>query len=350
MGEDEKVIIKEQQPAQTVSDFKRLQDYAQRPIRGKEQSIKSKQGSVTVRQDGAVSVSSGLYSQQKQNSILQQTEKIGIKEHSVSNQHMIVTDDFIVNKHKLNNKLYEFSDYKTVLQSSTLGQGGIVGKFMMFGTVLTKSWDHSLNKYVLVRRLAMMPIFSPEMNIGEVLPGLQITPVITNINDAKAKYMESGMDFETFIGKERPLTVGNKNTTSPTQTESASANTSGTSGIPKIISSGVSNNVPKVESDKKEENSEKSAVNNVFNAEEYAAKAKAWRDTLAVDRNAWEKYVQNNEGNIDKAKSAALNDIKAKYKQLKKDGADKELVKTYYDMYCDIVKSHYDTDKKAQKS
>ena len=216
MGEEEKVIIREQQPAQTVSDFKRLQDYAQRPIRGKEQSIKSKKGSVTVRQDGAVSVSSGLYSQQKQNSVLQQMEKVGIKEHSVSNQNMIDTDDLIINKHKLNNKLYEFSDYKTVLQSPTLGQGGIVGKFMMFGTVLTKSWDHSLNKYVLVRRLAMMPMFSPEMNIGEALPGLKITPVVSNINDAKAKYMESGMSLDTFIDKERPITTGNKSKSSPT--------------------------------------------------------------------------------------------------------------------------------------
>lgn len=200
MADNETVVLKEQQPSQMVSDFKRLQDYAKRPIRGKEESIKSKNASVTVRQDGTVSVASGLYSQQKQNSVLQQAENIGIKTHNVSNQNMIETDDFVINSHKLNNKFYELADYKTVLQSPTTGNGGVVGNFMMLGTVLTKSWDHSLKKYVMVRRIAMVPMFSPKMNIGEALPGINITPVTDKVKDLKAKFAVSGQDLRDFVG------------------------------------------------------------------------------------------------------------------------------------------------------
>lgn len=88
---------------------------------------------------------------------------------NISNRYKIETDDIIINHHKLNNKFYELTDFKEV-NKSTIDKNevniksGIAGHFCMLGTVLTKSWDQKLNRYVMIRRLVNIPMFSPEMS------------------------------------------------------------------------------------------------------------------------------------------------------------------------------------------
>lgn len=88
----------------------------------------------------------------------------------ITNNEDIRTNNFFINKHKLNNKLYDYTDFKRGLHSSideneVNQKSGIIGHFCVFGTVLVKAWDHDLQRYVMIRRLANMPMFSPELDM-----------------------------------------------------------------------------------------------------------------------------------------------------------------------------------------
>lgn len=106
----------------------------------------------------------------------------------------------------------------------------------------------------------------------------------------------------------------------------------------------------KSENDKPEDSASKDKEKESFDMDAYAAQAKEWRKTLAVGKDEWGNYVKNNNGDLSKAKSAALKDLKTKYEKLKKEGANKDLIKSYYDTYADIIKSHYETSKKDQEN
>ena len=98
------------------------------------------------------------------------SDLIAIQKSSQTNREYIKTDEIIFNNHKFNNKILEYADMRLGLKSSidqneTLMKSGIIGKFSMFGTILTKAWDPELKRYVLIRRLACMPIFCPEVEI-----------------------------------------------------------------------------------------------------------------------------------------------------------------------------------------
>lgn len=98
------------------------------------------------------------------------SDLIAIQNTVQTNREYIKTDEIIVNNHKFNNKILEYADMRIGLKSSidqneTLMKSGIIGKFSMFGTVLTKAWDPELKRYVLIRRLACIPIFCPEVEI-----------------------------------------------------------------------------------------------------------------------------------------------------------------------------------------
>ena len=50
----------------------------------------------------------------------------------------------------------------------------------MFSSVLVKAWEPTLKKWVLIRRLARMPLFSPILNLSDAPEELSID---TNISD-----------------------------------------------------------------------------------------------------------------------------------------------------------------------
>ena len=58
----------------------------------------------------------------------------------------------------------------------------------MFCTVLVKAWEPTLKKWVLIRRLARMPIFSPKLNLADSPEELDID---TNISDEILKMSRS---------------------------------------------------------------------------------------------------------------------------------------------------------------
>ena len=87
-----------------------------------------------------------------------------------TNNEDIRANNIFINRHKLNNKLYDYTDLKKGLHSSidkdeVNQKSGIIGRFCLFGTVLTKAWDQNLKRYVMIRRLTNMPMFSPELDM-----------------------------------------------------------------------------------------------------------------------------------------------------------------------------------------
>lgn len=142
--------------------------------RSEQTSITSAGGSITPRSDGSIEISANnnTHLLLGRNGSIQET---AAKKVTTANRVDIVTDELSINHHILNNKLYDLTDFKQVTTGDF--KNGIVGNFCLFGTVLTKSWEPDLNRYVFIRRLARMPMFSPEITPPEVKTGMDVTDI-----------------------------------------------------------------------------------------------------------------------------------------------------------------------------
>lgn len=134
--------------------------------------------SIIIRDDGNINICIDEYTQLKmdknmsnftQNSLSNNTNSV-IEEHNFK--------DLIVNKHKFNNQLIELSDYRIV-------NDNIIGNLLMNGTVLVKTWEPTLEKWVLIRRPISTAIFSNRLNIPNAPGQLGLK---LNITDDIKKY------------------------------------------------------------------------------------------------------------------------------------------------------------------
>ena len=113
--------------------------------------------SFIVKKDGNISLSAGKYSQIKQ-------DKTGVIKLNTLMTYItsvttdINTSDITLNRHKFNNQLLELTDFRDV-------GGNVIGGMMMDGTVLVKTYEHTLGKWVLMRRPISTPVFSQRLNI-----------------------------------------------------------------------------------------------------------------------------------------------------------------------------------------
>ena len=96
---------------------------------------------------------------------------------SVSNTHRIKAnridlnfDEILFNGHKLNNRIFELADFRELQDKP----GSVVGDFMVKGTVLVKSWEPNLGRYVLIRRDIIMPLFGQNTTLVEIAEGLKL--------------------------------------------------------------------------------------------------------------------------------------------------------------------------------
>lgn len=93
-----------------------------------------------------------------------QATEISIQSNTITNRKNIKTDEITINKHKLNNQLFELTDFKRIDGDPTSG----IGNLTMMGTVLVKAWEPHLEKWVLIRRQVRIPIFSNTLPIPDV--------------------------------------------------------------------------------------------------------------------------------------------------------------------------------------
>lgn len=151
-----------------------IADAANFLVRGIENGIinRSTGSSVVLRQSGQINLSASKYSQYKLNPSGKIMEE-SLESVTVTNRKKYSTDDIVVNEHKMNPYMYELTDMKEL--SNHYNNKMLVGNFTAFGTVLVKAWEPELKRYVLIRRLARMPMFSPVLNVPEINPGLDIS-------------------------------------------------------------------------------------------------------------------------------------------------------------------------------
>lgn len=123
--------------------------------------------SVVSKSDGNNVMAAGEYVQIKMDKeggtlitqTLQDRTKTVIKE--------IEAVDINVNKHKFNNQLIELTDFRDV-------NGNTMGSMMIDGTILVKTWEHTLQKWVLMRRPISTPMFSNRLNLASTPEQMEV--------------------------------------------------------------------------------------------------------------------------------------------------------------------------------
>lgn len=151
------------------------------------------QASIAIR-NNKINVASSQHTNIKINGNSNQNIATSFEQQIITNKFSIQTDEITINEHKLNNKIWEYTDFKEYKDS--LHNTHTVGRFCVFGSVLTKSWDHQLKKYVLIRRPAMMPMFAPLHNVPEINTGLDVEdPTQINYNYDAKQPTESAEDW-----------------------------------------------------------------------------------------------------------------------------------------------------------
>ena len=154
---------------------------------------------MATRDDGSIEISSNTDTHLllSRNGSIQETAQ---KKVTTANRVDIVADEISINHHILNNKLYDLTDFKQVTTGDF--QTGIVGNFTVLGTVLTKSWEPDLKRYVFIRRLARIPLFSPAVKPPEVKTGMglnDITKATVDLVGVMNKQEAAGQDASTQV-------------------------------------------------------------------------------------------------------------------------------------------------------
>lgn len=141
----------------------RLKERAENADRQKETGfINDKTGSsIRMSEEGNVAVVGSKNVQYRMSYATGHASEISIESNTVTNRKNIVTDELILNTHKFNPQLYELTDMKQYLSDPTQA----IGNLTMFGTVLVKAWEPTLQKWVLIRRTIRTPMFSNLLDI-----------------------------------------------------------------------------------------------------------------------------------------------------------------------------------------
>lgn len=148
--------------------------------------------SIVLKENGNVSLISGINSQIKLSKEGKITE-ICLEKETKTNKKKLTTDDLILNNHKFNPKLFEFTDMRQVLNSEEL----LVGNFTMSGTVLVKTWDEDRKRYVLIRRPTRLPMFSPILNTSAIPEEFDIdNNLIDDMKDIEERIQQSIIEDE----------------------------------------------------------------------------------------------------------------------------------------------------------
>ena len=140
---------------------------------------KNSKTSVVYKGDGSMSSSNGYFAQYKNDKESGVATEISLQSNTITVQKDVVAKDISVNFHKLNSQLYELTNMKQVMDTS-------IGNLTMMGTVLVKTYEPTLKKWVLMRRQVRMPVFSNLLDSAVVDDRLDLD--LTDSYDKLIKY------------------------------------------------------------------------------------------------------------------------------------------------------------------
>lgn len=201
------VKMQQDEPRSFTKTLSELKDKANYLSRKKEKGFVNEQtgAAMVVRDNGQTNLASSLGAQYKLNPN-GTAHEISLESYTTTNRKNYITDEIVINHHKLNPALYELTDMQNI--ELPLGGHGIVGNFNVLGTVLVKAWEPELKRYMLIRRLCRMPMFSNQLNVPLINKGLNITDPLEIDEDilALSKYgyqVNSEIkDAKSLVGKE----------------------------------------------------------------------------------------------------------------------------------------------------
>lgn len=158
----------------------KLKDRAENADRTKEKGMINDKtgGSILLDQSGNITVAASKTVQYKMNYSQGQATEISMQSNTITNRKNIQTDEIVLNKHKLNPQLWHLTDMKRHQGDPT----SAIGNLTMYGTVLVKAWEPTLEKWVLIRRPIRTPIFSNMLPIPDVPETMGLSEA-TNISD-----------------------------------------------------------------------------------------------------------------------------------------------------------------------
>lgn len=141
--------------------------------------------SILIRENGDISISPSITAQQKYTANGHAIEQ-SIESETITVRKKIEADEVILNNHKLNPALYELTDMRVALNNETVA----IGNLTLNTTVLVKAWEPTLQKWVLIRRPARMPMFSPVLNLADSPEQMSIS---SDISEEVLKMTKGGM-------------------------------------------------------------------------------------------------------------------------------------------------------------
>lgn len=180
--------------------LQRIKDRVKNLTRGIEKGIihtKTK-ASFVMRDNGDINTTASKLSQSKLSAGGASTD-LSTQDVTITNTKKISADEIILNNHKFNNMLYEYTDLKQVHNN----EHKLITGLALETTVLTKSWEPDLGKYVMIRRPARFAMFSPELNLADVPENLSID---TNIEQE----FKDMVDIEEAANKFNQFAEGGK--------------------------------------------------------------------------------------------------------------------------------------------
>lgn len=185
----------------TIADIDRMQKNSNRS--DDKCMVNEKSGSsVRVRKNGQINLAAGKYAQYKI-SPEGRTVETAMESVSVTNRRRIMSEEVVINDHKLNPQLWELTDMKQVTLPGN--QSGLVGNFCVYGTVLVKAWEPDLKRYMLIRRPCRMPMFSNQLNLPKIMPELGINDPLEFDEDIYAFDKEKGYQVNAVISDAKSL-------------------------------------------------------------------------------------------------------------------------------------------------
>lgn len=140
--------------------------------------------SIVIRKNGDITIAPALSVQQKYTAGGHALEQ-SMESHTITIRKRIEADEIVINDHKLNPALYELSDMRQLFGSPDVA----IGNLTLNTTVLVKAWEPTLKKWVLIRRPARIPAFSPILNLPDSPAQMGIN---TDINDEILKASQGG--------------------------------------------------------------------------------------------------------------------------------------------------------------
>lgn len=108
--------------------------------------------SLINKSNGTTIMNSGIYAQFKCDKESGVISEFSLQSITNTVQRELTTSDLIINRHKFNTQLLEFTNLKANRKT-------VMGNLTMDATILVKAWEPTLEQFVLIRRPARFPVF-----------------------------------------------------------------------------------------------------------------------------------------------------------------------------------------------